>query len=112
VGFGLAVRRGLKCANTGDYERTLCPDRLQRGKRRLGTGLGDRDVGGGGELRDIVANAQAQGLMRADLDLAAVAGVHLAMVHGCSMFDLGASSVGVDVLRQVYVDALFALIFN
>lgn len=63
-----------------------------------------------GELRDIVADAQARGLMRADLDPAAVAGLHLAMVHGCSLFELGASSVDVDVLRQVYLEALFALI--
>lgn len=65
-----------------------------------------------GELRDIVSDAQARGLMRADLDPTAVASLHLAMVHGCSMFEVGTSSVGVDVLRQVYMDALFALIFD
>lgn len=65
-----------------------------------------------GELSDIVADAQARGLMRADLDPTAVAGFHFAMVHGCSMFELGSSSIDVDVLRQVYTDALFALIFD
>gem|GEM_PF-3030995 len=64
-----------------------------------------------GELRDIEGDAQTRAVMRADLEPTAVAGLHLAMVHGCSMFELGTSSIGVEVLRQIYTDALFALIF-
>ena len=64
------------------------------------------------ELRAIVADAQARGLMKADLDPLAVAGFHLAMVHGYSMFELGVCSVDVAMFNDIYRQALFALIFD
>lgn len=64
------------------------------------------------ELREIIVDAQSRGLMRADLDSTAVAGFHLAMVHGYSMFELGERSVDIDAFNDVYRKALFALIFD
>ena len=64
------------------------------------------------ELRAIVADAQARGLMKRDLDPTAVAGFHLSMVHGYSMFELGVCSVDVKAFNDVYSRALFALIFD
>lgn len=64
------------------------------------------------ELREIIVDAQSRGLMRTDLDPTAVAGFHLAMVHGYSMFELGERSVDIDAFNDVYRKALFALIFD
>ena len=64
------------------------------------------------ELRAIIADAQARGLMKKDLDPTAVAGFHLAMVHGYSLFELGVRSVDVNAFNDVYARALFALIFD
>jgi AcrR family transcriptional regulator len=64
------------------------------------------------ELRAIISDAQARGLMRKDLDPKAVAGLHLAMVHGYSMLELGERAVETSAFNDVYARALFALIFD
>lgn len=64
------------------------------------------------ELRAIIADAQARGLMKKDLDPKAVAGFHLAMVHGYSMLELGERAVDAPSFNDVYARALFALIFD
>jgi len=64
------------------------------------------------ELRAIIADAQARGLMNKDLDAKAVAGLHLAMVHGYSMLELGERAVDALAFIDVYSRALFALIFD
>jgi AcrR family transcriptional regulator len=65
-----------------------------------------------GELRAIIADAQARGLMKKGLDPAVVAGLHLSMVHGHSIFELGERSIDAAVFRDMYAQALFALIFD
>ncbi len=64
------------------------------------------------ELRAIIADAQARGLMKTDLDPTAVAGLHLAMVHGYSMLELGERAVDATTFNDMYARALFALIFD
>ena len=65
-----------------------------------------------GELRDIIADAQSRGLMRRDVDPQAVAALHLAMVHGYSLFELGDRPFDLRAFNKVYLEALFALIFD
>ena len=64
------------------------------------------------QLADVIADAQARGLMKKNLDPAAVAALHLAMVHGYSLFELGHRSVDLSVFNNVYRQALFGLVFD
>lgn len=64
------------------------------------------------QLRDIVIDAQARGLMRKDVDALAVAAFHLSMVHGYSLFELGGRPIEVSAFNSTYLDALYGLIFD
>ena len=64
------------------------------------------------QLSAIVADAQTRGLMKADLDPMVVSAFHMSMVHGYSLFELGGESFDMASFKALYLEALFALIFD
>lgn len=60
----------------------------------------------------VLADAQARGLMKADLDPKLVAAFHLSMVHGYSLFELGGEALDMPAFNAIYQRALFGLIFD
>lgn len=63
-------------------------------------------------LASVVIDAQNRGLMRADIDPLAVAALHLSVIHGYSLWELGDETISPGRFVGAYRDALFALMFD
>jgi len=64
------------------------------------------------QLAGAISAAQQRGLVRADADPLSVATLHLSLVHGLSLWELGDTSIDADLVKSVLRASLFASMFE
>ena len=63
-------------------------------------------------LADVLAGAQQRGLMRADANPMSLATLHLSLVHGLSMWELGEGGIDLDSVKGLFRAVLLSMMFD